>query len=331
MSTAPLEEAVRAAAHRHRVRPLEALPWLAALAAYWFASDYLALGAQVLVMTLFALSLDLLLGFAGIVTLGHAVFFGIGAYAAGILAVRASGDPLLGLAFATAVSGAAGLLSGAVILRARGLTFLMLTLTILLMVAEAANKLAFLTGGADGLQGVSVDPVLGAYRFDLFGRTAYLYSLAVVFAGFLVVRTLIHAPFGRSLVGLRENAGRMEALGAPVRRRQVAAYAIAAALAGAAGAVNAQTTQFVALNVFSFELSGAVLTMLILGGAGRLYRAFVGAPLYMIAQDWLARLDPTYWFFWIGALLIVVVMFARGGVLGLASTLLSRGRERATP
>ena len=320
--------AVETAGLRHRWQPVEALPWIAALGVYWGAPDYLALGSQVLVMTLFALSLDLLMGFAGIVTLGHAAFFGIGAYAAGILASRGLGDPLLGLGFAALVAGIAGLASGAVILRTRGLTFLMLTLTILLMIAEAANKLAFLTGGADGLQGVSVGPVLGLFRFDLFGRTAYLYSLAVLFAGFLLARLIVHAPFGRSLVGIRENAGRMEALGAPVRRRQIAIYGISAALAGAAGGVNAQTTQFVALNVLSFELSGAVLTMLILGGAGRLYGAFVGAPLYMVAQDTLARLDPTYWYFWIGALLIGVVMFARGGVLGIVDGMLGRWRRR---
>jgi branched-chain amino acid transport system permease protein len=258
------------------------------------------------------------LGYAGIVTLGHAVYFGIGAYTAGILSVHLGfNEPISGLLAAGALSGCIGLATATIILRTHGLTFLMLTLTILLMIGEGANKASWLTGGADGLQGVSIDPVLGLFRFDMFGRTGYLYALAVLFVVFVFVRTLTFSPYGRSLIGIRENAARMEAVGAPVRQRLIAIYGITAALAGVAGALNTQTTQFVALNVLSFELSGAVLTMVILGGTGRLYGAFIGAPLYMVAQDYLARLDPTYWFFWIGALLIIVVMFARGGVLGL--------------
>jgi branched-chain amino acid transport system permease protein len=317
---------------RHRLGALELLPWIAALAVFYLAPGYLALGTQVLIMVLFALSLDLLLGYAGVVTLGHAVYFGIGAYAAGILSVHLElQEPLTGLLAAGALAGGIGLVTAAIILRTRGLTFLMLTLTILLMIAEGANKASFLTGGADGLQGITINPVLGLFRFDMFGRTGYLYALAVLFILFVFVRTLTFSAYGRSLIGIRENAARMEAVGAPVRQRLITVYGITAALAGVAGALNTQTTQFVALNVLSFELSGAVLTMIILGGTGRLYGAFVGAPLYMIAQDYLARLDPTYWFFWIGALLIIVVMFARGGVLGLidrAAGILPGVRER---
>jgi branched-chain amino acid transport system permease protein len=176
--------------------------------------------------------------------------------------------------------------------------------------------MGWLTGGADGLL-YDVWPVLGQFRFDLFGRTGYLYTLAVVFLCWLLARRLVHSPFGRTLTGIRENIARMNAIGAPVRRRQVTVYAIAAALAGVAGALLAQTTQSVALTVMTFERSGAILIMLVLGGVGRLYGAFVGAPLYMIAQDNLSRLDPVYWFFWVGLMLVGVVMFARGGVLGL--------------
>ena len=303
---------------RHRVNTIDLIPWIGALTLFYLAPGYLALGTQILIMVLFALSLDLLLGYAGIVTLGHAVYFGIGAYTAGILSVHLGfNEPISGLLAAGALSGCIGLATATIILRTHGLTFLMLTLTILLMIGEGANKASWLTGGADGLQGVSIDPVLGLFRFDMFGRTGYLYALAVLFVVFVFVRTLTFSPYGRSLIGIRENAARMEAVGAPVRQRLIAIYGITAALAGVAGALNTQTTQFVALNVLSFELSGAVLTMVILGGTGRLYGAFIGAPLYMVAQDYLARLDPTYWFFWIGALLIIVVMFARGGVLGL--------------
>lgn len=316
--------AIRQLAGRHHLRPLELAPWAVAVGVYFLAPEYLPLATQVLIMVLFALSLDLLLGYAGIVTLGHAAFFGIGAYTAGILSTVGVTEPLVGLAAAALLGGVAGAASGAVILRTHGLTFLMLTLAILLMVGEAANKASWLTGGADGLQGVTIDPILGWFSFDMFGETAYLYALAVLFATFVFARFLVHSPFGRSLTGIRENAQRMQAIGAPVRGRLVAIYAISAALAGVAGALNTQATQFVALNTLSFELSGAVLIMLILGGTGRLYGAFVGAPVYMLAQDYLSRLDPTYWFFWIGLLLIAIVMFARGGIFGLADALAAR-------
>jgi branched-chain amino acid transport system permease protein len=308
---------VDALVHSHRLRWWELLPWALAVAGYFLFPNYLALGSQIFIMVLFALSLDLILGYAGIITLGHAAFFGIGAYAAGILSVHGWHEPLSALVVAGVVAGLAGLVSGLIILRTHGLTLLMLTLAIVFMLEELANKASWLTGGADGLQGMSVDPVLGLFRFDMFGHTAYWYALAVLFLGWVFMRILVHSPFGRSLTGIRENVVRMHAIGTPVRRRLVTAYAISAVMAGVAGGVLAQTTQFVGLNVISFQRSGAILIMLIFGGVGRLYGAFVGAPIYMIAEDELAKTDPVYWFFWLGLLLVLVVMFARGGVLGL--------------
>jgi branched-chain amino acid transport system permease protein len=302
---------------RDRLRVAEALPWAIAIGAYFGFPDYLSLGSQILATVLFALSLDLVVGYAGIVTLGHAAFFGAGAYAAGIYAVRISGEPLSGIAIGGAVAAAFGWLSGLVILRTSGLTLLMLTLAFDSMLAEAANQAAFLTGGNVGLQGIAIDPILGRYSFDLYGRVAYLYCLAVLFLAWLFVRRLVHAPFGRALVGTRENVARMHAIGAPVRGRLLTIYTIAAGLAGLAGALLAQTTQFVGLTVLSFERSGAVLIMLVLGGAGRVYGAFIGATLFMIAQDQLAEADPVFWNFWIGLLLVLVVLFARGGLLGV--------------
>ena len=301
----------------HRLRWWELLPFAVAIGAYFGFSDYLALGSQVLIMILFALSLDLVLGYAGIVTLGHAAFFGTGAYAAGIYAVHVSHEPLSGLAVGAVVAGTVGFLSGLVILRTTGLTLLMLTLAIGSLLAEAANKATWLTGGNDGLQGIDIDPILGLFRFDLFGRTAYLYCLVVLFAGWAFLRWLVVSPFGRSLAGIRENSARMHAIGAPVRQRQVIAYTISAALAGVAGGLLAQTTQFVGLTTLGFERSGSIVIMLILGGAGRLYGAFIGAAVYMIAQDRLAEAAPEFWNFWIGLLLVLIVLFARGGLLGL--------------
>jgi branched-chain amino acid transport system permease protein len=304
-------------ARRHRLYPFEALPWIVAVIVFFAFADYLALMAQILATIVFALSVDLALGYAGIVTLGHAAFFGIGAYTAGLLAANGWGEPLSGLLAAAIAAGAIGFLSGAVILRTAGLTLLMQTLVVAAMLYELANKASRLTGGADGLQGMQLWPIFGMFKFDMFGRTAFLYCLAVLFLCWLIVRTVVHSAFGRSLTGIRENVLRMHAIGAPVNRRKVLVYTLSAALAGVAGALIAQTTQFVGLGVLSLERSGSILIMLIIGGVGQLYGAFIGVPLYMIAQDRFATVDPVYWYFWIGLFMVLLVLFARGGVLGV--------------
>ena len=328
-------DAVRSA---RRLRPLELLPWLAAAAVYVFLPDYLPLATQIAVMILFALSLDLILGYTGIVTLGHAAYFGVGAYAAGILAVSGWNEPLSGLVIATAVAALTGLVTGYIILRTRGLALLMLGMAVTLLLHEFANHFNSITGGADGLQGITIQPLLGHFGFDLYGKVGFVYAVLVLFGAWLFCRRLVHAPFGRSLVGIRENPTRMTAVGVPVGRRKLMIFTIASALAGLAGALSAQTNQFVALNALSFELSGTVLVILVLGGAGRLYGAFIGAPLYMAAQDALAKSSPTYWLFWLGLILICIVMFSRGGALSIVDLLWrrlarldeSRKRWRAT-
>ena len=330
MSGAPPPAAASAAiagfARRHHFRPLEALPWLAALAGYFLFPDYLPLAAQILATILFALSADLVLGYAGIVTLGQAAFFGTGAYTAGILAAHGWGEPISGLAAAAGAAAAAGFLSGLVILRSTGLTLLMQTLVVAAMLAEAANKASALTGGDDGLQGMQVWPVFGHFEFGLYGRTAFFYCLATLFVCWLAVRRIVYSAFGRSLTGIRENVGRMHAVGAPVAARRLIVYTISAALAGISGALIAQTTGFVGLDSLGLERSGTILIMLIIGGVGRLYGAFIGVPLYMIAQDRFSVVEPVYWYFWIGLLMVLLVIFARGGVLGLLDRLRRRRR-----
>ena len=310
-----------------RIGWLEWLPWVLALAAFFLLPQYVPFGARVLVYILFALSLDLVLGYAGIVTLGHTAFFGLGAYVAGILGAKAGvTDPLVQLAVAAAAAAVLGAATGAVILRTKGLTLLMLTLAITSILLEVANKATDLTGGADGLAGVTVAPILGQFRFDMFGKTAYLYCLVALFAGWWFVRRLIYSPFGASLVGIRENVLRMRAIGSPAYGRLVVVYTISATIAGCAGALLTQTNQFVGLNVLSFEASGELLVMLVLGGVGRIYGAFVGPLVYMIAQDQLAKQFPEYWYFGIGLLLVLVVMFARGGLLGIVDAVVARAR-----
>jgi branched-chain amino acid transport system permease protein len=312
------EAAIDAFARRHRLRAIEALPWALAVGAYFALPDYLPLGAQILATILFVLSADLVLGYAGIVTLGHAAFFGTGAYVAGILAAHGWGEPISGLVAAMLAAAVAGFASGVIILRTTGLALLLQTLVVATTLYEAANKAAWLTGGDDGLQGMDVWPIFGVFRFDLFGRVVYGYCLAVLFFGWLAARRIVHSPFGRSLIGARENTARMHAIGAPVARRKLIIYTISAALAGASGALIAQTTSFVGLTFLSLERSGNALIMLIIGGVGRLYGAFIGVPVFMIAQDRFSEIDPVYWYFWLGLLMIVVVVFARGGLLGLA-------------
>jgi branched-chain amino acid transport system permease protein len=290
------------------------------------APAYLDLGTRIVIVALCAMSLDLVVGYCGLVTLGHAAFFGVGAYAAGIFALRASAEPLAGLLVGGAAAALLGVLSGAVLLRSRRLTLIMLSLATVLVMQETANKLGWLTGGADGLQGISMAPVAGLFAFDLFGRVSYVYAAVVLALGFLVFRSLVDSSFGRSLVGIRENEARMRAIGTPVDARLRLAFVIAAAMAGVAGALQAQVAEFVALNALSVEFSSEILIMLILGGAGRRYGAFLGAPVYVVMQDYLAREDPANWYLWIGLLLLAIVFFAPGGLAAWIGALAQRVR-----
>ena len=295
---------------------LEIAFWVATLLPFLLFKSYLVLASQIAITGLFALSLDLILGYAGIVSLGHAAFFGLGSYAAGIVSKHGWGEPLTGLVIAAAVAGLVGYAASFVIARFRHLALIMITLGMGLLLHEAANSASWLTGGADGLQGVRMWPLFGYFKFDLYGVTAYTYSLAVLFLIFLAARRLIHSPFGLSLRGIRENPVRMPAIGAPSRAHIRKVYTISAAIAGVAGALLAQTTQTVSLEVLSFQRSADVLVILILGGAGRLYGGILGAVIYMVARDQLSGFNPQYWYFWIGIMLIVVVMFLPNGILG---------------
>jgi branched-chain amino acid transport system permease protein len=332
-ATAPPPQAAGPKLHRlpdGRWYRIEIVFWLLPAAAFFLLPGYLVLGSQILIVTLFALSLDLILGYAGIVSLGHAAFFGIGAYTAGLLAVHGWGEPLTGLLLAGALAAVAGYLVSFLVVRGEDLARLMVTLGIGLLLYEAANKAAFITGGVDGLSGVTMWKLLGVFPFDLGGKVAYVYSLAVLFPLFVLMRRLVNSPFGLSLRGLREGGKRMPAIGAPVRSRQVLIFTIAAGVAGIAGGLLAQTTQFVGLEVLGFPRSAELLIMLVLGGAGRLYGALIGAALFMVAQEVLSGLNPVYWQFWIGLLLVAVVLFARGGIMGAAEALYLRPWRKGT-
>ena len=306
--------------------PLEIAFWLIPVVAFFALPSYRVLGSQILITSLFAVSLDLILGYAGIVSLGHAAFFGIGAYTAGLLAVHGWHEPLSGLAIAATTAAVAGYLVSFLVVRGSDLTRLMVTLGIGLMLYEVANKASSVTGGIDGLTGVTIGKLFGVWGFDIGGRTAFVYALVVLFIVFFLLRRLVASPFGLSLRGIREGGKRMPAIGAPVAARLRAIFTIAAAVAGISGALLAQTTQFVGIDSLGFPRSAELLIMLVLGGAGRLYGGLVGAAIFMIAQDYLSGIDPVYWEFWIGFFIVAIVLFARGGILGGLDALRERMR-----
>jgi branched-chain amino acid transport system permease protein len=318
-ASAPRARALEFMGRRHRFYLAEALPWILMIAVYFLFPDRVTFGTQVLIAIMFTLSLDLILGYAGIVTLGHAAFFGIGAYTVALLSARLHwGEPISALVAGAVLAALAGFISGWFLLRYRGLTLLMLTLATAILVQELGNYRSDLTGGYDGVPGMEIWPLLGLFENDLFGRTYYIYVAVLLLLIFYVIRRIVYSPFGQALTGIRENVRRMHAIGSPVHRRLVASYTLAAAIAGVAGALFAQSTAYATLGVFDFDNSAKVMVMLILGGAGRLYGAFVGAPIYMILEDNLAKLSPAFWQFGIGLLLVLTVLFARRGLLGMA-------------
>jgi branched-chain amino acid transport system permease protein len=314
--------------HRRCWRPIEAAFWLATLLPFFLAPAYLTLASQIAITAIFAVSLDLILGYAGLVSLGHSAFFGLGAYTAGLLAKAGWGEPLSGLLIAAAVAGLFGWFSGFIVVRVRHLALIMITLGIGLLLYEIANRESWLTGGNDGLTGVVIWKLCGQFDFDLYGTTAYGYALAVLLLVVLAARRLINSPFGLSLRAIRENERRMPAIGAPTQARLHTVYTIAAVVAGIAGGLLAQTTQFVDLSTLGFQRSADLLVMLALGGTGRLYGGIVGAIVFMVARDQLADMNPQYWYFWIGLLLVGVVLFLPNGILGGLARLLPHERAR---
>jgi branched-chain amino acid transport system permease protein len=318
---------------RHRLRVWEPLPWILALAYYFAFPNHLGFGTDLLITILFALSLDLALGYAGIVTLGHAAFFGAGAYTVGILAHQGIwNEPITSLAMGACVAALIGFASGLVLLRTAELTLLMLTLCTMALLEEAANMGEKYTGGFDGLPGLNIPPLFGLFEFNpLYPRVQYIYVLAVLFLCFLFVRTLVYSPFGQSLTGIRENLLRMHAVGAPVNWRLVTCYTISAAIAGIAGGLWAQANAYVNLSTLGLDRAATVLIILVLGGYGRLYGAFIGAVVYLALSHFLARVYPTAWQLGLGLLLVLIALFARNGIIGLWDTLARRFLARRPP
>jgi branched-chain amino acid transport system permease protein len=285
--------------------------WLLALASPFALASHALIINEIAIVALFALSLDLILGYTGIVSLGHAAFFGMGAYTAALFAKLVMPDPLVGLVVSMAAAGLLGALCSVTILRGTDLTRLMVTLGVGLILMELANKMSWLTGGADGLQGVMMGPLLGQFEFDLYGRTSAAYSITVLLLVFVLARRFVNSPFGATLKAIRDNRLRAMAIGIPVASRLVVVYTVAATVAGAAGALLAQTSSFASLDVFEFHRSADVMLLLVIGGVGWLYGGVAGAIVFKLMQDVISSITPQYWTFWIGLFLVVLVMVGR--------------------
>lgn len=315
---------IRISISPQRLRWIEVAFWLALASCFFVLPDKRTMMSQIMIFGLFAVSLDMALGYAGILTVGHAAFFGAGAYAAGLLAKHGWGEPFSGLLVALMVCAALGYLLSYLVVRGADLTRLMITIGVCVLLAELANRLSFITGGSDGLQGMVMWPVLGMFSFDLYGKTAFVYTFIMVLLMFLAVRLVLRSPFGLTLRGIHDSRKRMLAIGSPVESRLRTAYALSAAVAGVAGALLAQTTEFVGIESIGFNRSAEVLIILVLGGTGRLYGGMIGALVYMLVHDAFADLNPEYWMFWLGIFLIAAVMVGRGGIMGALSRLTKR-------
>jgi branched-chain amino acid transport system permease protein len=298
-----------------RMKAWEPVLWLLAFAAPLAFPSHAAMVNEIAIVGLFAVSLDLVLGYGGIVSLGHAAFFGLGAYVAALFCKHVNPDPHLGLLVSMAAAALLGLAGSFTVLRGSDLTRLMVTLGVALILLELANKLDWLTGGVDGIQGLVFSPLLGAFEFDLAGRTGSFYSLTVLLLLFLVARRIVHSPFGATLKAIRDNRLRAMAIGIPVHARLVAVYTVAAAMAGAAGALFTQTSGFASLDVFEFHRSADVMLMVVIGGVGWLYGGIAGAVVFKLLQDFISQITPQYWTFWIGLFLVVLVLVGRDRLL----------------
>jgi branched-chain amino acid transport system permease protein len=286
--------------------------WVAAAAcAFLFPSRYLIM-TDIVRLALFALSLDLILGYAGIVSLGHAAFFGVGAFGAGLLALHGIiTEPVLALVVAGIAAMVLGFLTSFLVIRGVDLTRLMVTLGIALLLEALGERFSDITGGTDGLQGIEMAPILAVFAFDMFGKVGFFYALTVLFLLFLLARRIVHSPFGLSLRAIRNNPLRAAAIGIPVNRRLIAIYTLSAFYAGIAGALFTQTTALASLDVFAFERSADLLLVLVIGGTGYLYGGLIGAVIFRMLQEIFSTITPQYWQFWIGLVLVAIVMIGR--------------------
>jgi branched-chain amino acid transport system permease protein len=314
-----------------RWRPYEFVVWGLVLLALVLFPRHAALWNEIAILALFALSLDLVLGYGGIVSLGHAAFFGTGCYVAALFAKHVMGDPLVGLVVGAGAAAVVGAATSVLVLRGTDLTRLIVTLGVASILYELANRFDNITGGADGLHGVNMGPLLGYFTFGLDAKVAAGYSAAVLFLLFLVARRVVHAPFGVALMAIRDNRLRATAIGIDANRRLATVYTLAAAMAGAAGALLVQTTGFASLDALEFHRSADVLLVLMIGGTGYLYGGMIGAVLFVVMKDLLSAATPQYWQFWLGLMLVAIVLVGHERIVRPLRLLAARVSGRGAP
>lgn len=298
------------------------------LAGYWLFPDNLALLTRIVSIALLVLSLDLIVGYCGIASLGQGALYGAGAYAAGIASLHGVTDPFLLILVGAGAGAATGLVMGAVMLRAHGLPQLVLSIAIVQLLHEAANKASSVTGGSDGLAGMAPDAIFGIFPFDLWGRSAYLFGLALLLVIFAALKFVVQSPFGMLCRGAKADSLRVSALGVFVFPVLLKMFVISGAVAGIGGALGAIATQVVGLDSVSFEISANALVMLVIGGIGNLYGALVGTVIFMMLEHIVASINPFHWMTLVGAVLIAVVLAAPRGLSGTLDELRQLMRRR---
>lgn len=320
---------VRAARHRPWVSPLPAgfvfaILALAPLAATAMGGGYiLDLFTRVMIFAIAACAVDLLLGYAALVTFGQAAFIGLGAYAVGILAKHGINEAAVSLPVALAASALFAFATGIVCLRTKGVYFIMITLAFGQMAFFTASSLAPY-GGDDGLTIAQRNVIAGMRLFDQ-PLVFYYLAFGCLLGTFLLCRTIVASRFGRVLRGAKENATRMNTLGFEVYRFQLVAYVIAGMLTGLSGFLLANSTEFVSPAYMSWQRSGELIIMVLLGGMGTLYGAIIGAAAFLLTEEWLSSFTE-HWKVIFGPALVLLVVFVRGGLIGVGRELARRWR-----
>jgi branched-chain amino acid transport system permease protein len=297
---------------------LALVPVLAAIASEGYL---LSLFARIMIVAMAAISLDLLVGFAGLISFGHAAFVGLGAYAVGILSSHGIHESVVALPAALVFSSLFALATGFVCLRTKGVYFIMMTLAFGQMVFFTASSLAPY-GGDDGMT-LSARNTLAGLPVLRSERAFYYVAFCALLAAYLFCRTLVGSRFGRVLRGAKDNAVRMQTLGFDVYRFQLTAYVIAGAIAGISGFLLANATEFVSPAYMSWQRSGDLIIMVLLGGLGTLHGAIIGAAAYLLLEEWLSGFTEN-WKVIFGPLLVLVVLFGHGGLMSVWTALSRR-------
>lgn len=296
---------------------------------YFAFPDDLAFLTRLIGITFLVLSLDLVTGYCGVATLGQAALFGVSAYAVGNACIAGVTNPLMLLAIGAFSGMLMGLVSGAFITRFQGLPQLVLSIAIGQLISSLANKLSSLTGGSDGLSGITPAPIFGLFSFDMYSRTSYVFSLATLAVVMTLLLRFVRSPFGLLCRGIKDDSLRALMIGASPYPRLIIMYGVSGVVAGIGGALMAINTGVVGLDSVSFERSAEVLVMLVLGGAGNLWGALAGAVIFQVFEHIVSAANPFHWMTLVGLLLIVIVIFAPRGIgHGVASLWASLAQRR---